>query len=335
MKPQKNTLFTGLVLASTALVATAGTAMAERTLRATVQVATNHPIGANVVTFKDALEEISGGEMKVEIYDSAQLYKGSQVPKAVASGAIDMGVVLADEYSGTIPAAGIFSVPFLFPTYEVLAKAADPEGEFRQTFDDMIGATGTKVLWWQDYGPVQLLSKDEPLTEPSQMNGLLVRAMGKPSGDFIDAVGGTPVVIGGSEQFMAYQRGTVDVGMSGTTAVQSRSLYEVMDNVTMTNHSLAEFIVVINNDLFEGLSDQEKEWVTEAAMTAEQDLREKTEDNNVVSQEWLADGKATVTELTPEQLAAWQEASAPAVDVFIQDGGETAQSLVNAVKALH
>ncbi|MFG6585365.1 TRAP transporter substrate-binding protein DctP [Sulfitobacter sp. 1A12779] len=335
MKPQKSTLLTGLLLASTALIATAGTAMAERTLRATVQVATNHPIGANVVTFKDALEEISGGEMNVEIYDSAQLYKGSQVPKAVASGAIDMGVVLADEYSGTIPAAGIFSVPFLFPTYEVLAKAADPEGEFRQTFDAMIGETGTKVLWWQDYGPVQLLSKDEPLTEPSQMNGLLVRAMGKPSGDFIDAVGGTPVVIGGSEQFMAYQRGTVDVGMSGTTAVQSRSLYEVMDNVTMTNHSLAEFIVVINNDLFEGLSDQEKEWVTEAAMTAEQDLRKKTEGNNVASQEWLADGNATVTELTPEQLTAWQEAAAPAVDVFIQDGGETAQNLVDAVQALH
>ena len=83
---------TDLLLASTAIVATTSAAMAERTLRATVQVAVNHPIGANVVTFKEKLEEISGGEMSVEIYDSAQLFKGSEVPKAVASGAIDMGV---------------------------------------------------------------------------------------------------------------------------------------------------------------------------------------------------------------------------------------------------
>ena len=326
---------TGLLLASTAIVATTSAAMAERTLRATVQVAVNHPIGANVVTFKEKLEEISGGEMSVEIYDSAQLFKGSEVPKAVASGAIDMGVVLADEYSGTLPAAGIFSVPFLFPTYEVLAKAADPEGDFRKAFDGMIGSTGTKVLWWQDYGPVQLLSKGEALTSPDQMKGKLVRALGKPSGDFIDAVGGTPVVIGGSEQFMAYQRGTVDVGMSGTTAVESRKLYEVMDHVTMTNHSLAEFIVVINNGLFDSLSDEEKAWVSEAAMTAEQSLRDETEANNVASAEWLADGRATVTELTPEQVTAWQEAAAPAVDVFVKDGGDLGKQLVDAVQALY
>ncbi|KAA8605121.1 C4-dicarboxylate ABC transporter substrate-binding protein [Salipiger aestuarii] len=328
-------LATGLLLASTALCATSGAALAERTLRATVQVAVNHPIGANVVTFADTLRDISGGEMTVEIYDSAQLFKGSEVPKAVASGAIDIGVVLADEYSGTLPAAGVFSVPFLFPSYEVLARAADPDGAFRKTFDDMIASTGTKVLWWQDYGPVQLLSKGEALVEPSQMQGKLVRAMGKPSGDFIDAVGGTPVVIGGSEQFMAYQRGTVDVGMSGTTAVESRKLYEVMDHVTMTNHSLAEFIVVINDALFDALSDEEKAWVTEAAMVAEQSLREQTEANNEASADWLSDGHATVTPLTPEQLAAWQDAAAPAVEVFVRDGGDLGKQLVDAIQALY
>ncbi|MDO6587651.1 TRAP transporter substrate-binding protein DctP [Salipiger sp. 1_MG-2023] len=329
------TIVTGLLLASTALCATSGAAFAERTLRATVQVAVNHPVGANLVTFKDALEEVSGGEMSVEIYDSAQLFKGSEVPKAVASGAIDMGVVLADEYSGTLPAAGIFSVPFLFPDYATLAKAADPEGPFRQTFDEMIGSTGTKVLWWQDYGPVQLLSKGAAMTDPSMMKGKLVRALGKPSGDFIDAVGGTPVVIGGSEQFMAYQRGTVDVGMSGTTAVESRKLYEVMDTITMTNHSLAEFIVVINSGLFDSLSEQEQGWVTQAAMHAEHSLREETEANNVASANWLADGHATVTELTPEQLRAWQDAAAPAVEVFVQDAGEVGQTLVQSVQALY
>lgn len=329
-------LVMGALLASSALVATSGTALAERTLRCTVQVPVNHPIGANVITFKEELEKISGGEMKVEVYDSAQLFKGSEVPKAVASGAIDMGVVLADEYSGTIPAAGIFSVAFLFPSYEVLAKAAAPESEVRQTFDELIGSTGTKVLWWQDYGPVQLLSKGAPVLSPDDMKGKLVRALGKPSGDFIEAVGSTPVVIGGSEQFVAYQRGTVDIGMSGTTAVQSRKLYEVMDNVTMTNHSLAEFIVVMNQGLYAKLSDQEKAWVDEAAHTAELKLRAETEADNEASAKWLQEGgHATVTTLTPEQVKVWQEAAAPATEAFIKDAGDVGQKLVDAVQALY
>lgn len=328
-----NKVITGLL--AVAAIAASSTASAERTLRLTVQVATNHPIGANTVFFKDELERISGGEMNLEIYDSAQLFKGSEVPQAVASGAIDMGVVLADEYSGTVPAAGIFSVAFLFPSYDVLAKAANPEGELRQTFDDLIATTGTRVLWWQDYGPVQLLSKDAPVLTPGDMEGKLVRAMGKPSGDFISAVGGAPVVIGGSEQFVAYQRGTVDIGMSGTTAVKSRSIYEVMDNVTMTNHSLAEFIVVINDKLFESLSEQEKEWVTTAAWAAETRMRNDTKADNEAAAEWLADGHATITELTAEQLKAWQDAAAPAVDAYIKDAGEVGQKLVDVVRTLY
>lgn len=328
-----NKVITGLLAALT--ITAASTASADRTLRLTVQVATNHPIGANTVLFKDELERISGGEMNVEIYDSAQLFKGSEVPQAVASGAIDMGVVLADEYSGTVPAAGIFSVAFLFPSYEVLAKAAEPDSEVRKTFDDLIGKTGTRVLWWQDYGPVQLLSKGAPVLTPGDMEGKLVRAMGKPSGDFINAVGGAPVVIGGSEQFVAYQRGTVDIGMSGTTAVKSRSIYEVMDNVTMTNHSLAEFIVVINDKLFDSLTEQEKAWVKTASLTAETKLRNDTKSENEAAAEWLADGHATITELTPEQLKAWQDAAAPAVDAYIKDAGEVGQKLVDVVRTLY
>ncbi|MBL3568619.1 C4-dicarboxylate ABC transporter substrate-binding protein [Rhodovulum sulfidophilum] len=324
------------LLAGSALAGTAGQALAEKTLRVTVQVAVDHPVGANVVTFKEALEDLSGGEIEVEIYDSAQLFKGSEVPKAVASGAIDMGVVLADEYSGTVPAAGIFSEPFLFPSYEVLAKAAAPESPVRQTFDRLIGETGTRVLWWQDYGPVQILSKGHPIRTPADMKGKLVRALGKPVGDFIEAVGGTPVVMGGSEQFMAYQRGTVDIGMSGTTAVKSRKLYEVMDHVTMTNHSLAEFIVVINPATYDGLSDQERAWVDEAAQRAEADLRAKTRQQNEEAAAWLVEtGNATVTELTPDEIAQWQKASAPAIDIFIKDAGATGQQLVDDIRALY
>lgn len=310
-------------------------AAAERTLRMTVQVGANHPVGANTYYFAEQLNEISGGEITVRVFDSASLFKGQEVPQAISSGAIDLGIVLADEYAGSVPAAGIFSVAFMFPDYEILARAADREGEFRQIFDDLLLQAGSKVLWWQDYGPVQMLSKGAPIVAPEDMAGKMVRATGKPTGDLIEAVGGSAVVVGGAEQFVAYQRGLVDIGMSGTTAVKSRALYEVMDHVTMTSHGLAEFIAVINPALWNSLSEEEQRWMTEAAMRAEEKMRAETEAENVEAAEWLSEtGNATVTELTPEQIAVWQEATRPAVERFRAEAGEAGDRLLAALDAL-
>lgn len=329
-------LFASAALAVGMVTVAASPAFAERTLRVTVQVGVNHPVGANIVYFKDQLEKASGGEMKVEIYDSAQLYKGSEVPQAVGSGAIDMGLVLIDEFAGTLPVTGLFSVAFMFPSYEVLGKAAAPDSPVRQSIDETIRTTGARVLWWQDYGPVQLLSKGEPTINPGDMKGKKVRVLGKPSGDFIEAVGGIPVKIGGSEQFMAYQRGTVDVGMTGTTAIKSRKLFEVMDSVTITNHAQTEFLIVINDKLWDQLSDQERGWMTTAARAAEDKLRGETKAENLEAEKYIADQTPMkVINLTPEQLAAWQEASKPAVEAYIKGAGEEGRKLVDAVRALY
>ncbi len=327
-----------LCLSTLASVMLCGTisAQAARTLKVSLQVNTKHPVGANVVLFKHELEKISNGEMKVEIYDSAQLYKGSEIPQAVSSGAIDMGLVLIDEYAGTLPATGLFSVAFLFPNYEVLAKAAAPDSPVRKEIDELIRSTGTRVLWWQDYGPVQLLSKDKALVMPSDMKGKKVRVLGKPSGDFINAVGGIPVKIGGSEQFIAYQRGTVDVGMTGTTAIQSRKLFEVMNYVTITNHAQTEFLIVMNDKLWDSLSDQEKKWVGAASLTAEKTIRADTKKNNLASEDFIASKTPMkVVHLNAEQVKAWQDAAAPAVQAYIKESGDVGKRLVDEVKKLY
>ncbi len=322
-------------LAVGAALVAAQPASAERTLRLSLQVASSHALGQNILYFKDLVEDASNGEITVEVYDAAQLFKGSEIPQAVSSGAIDMGLVLVDEFAGTVPIASIFSVAFMFPSQEIMAKAAAPDSEVRQIIDGEILKTGARPLWWQDYGPVQLLSNGEPLTSPDDMKGKKVRALGKASGQFVEAVGGIPVKISGSEQFLAYQRGTVDIGMTGTTAIETRKLFEVMDTVTMTNHAHAEFLIVISERVWQSLSDEERKILSDAAWKAEQKLRAETVANNESSEKFIAEQGMNVVHLTPEQLAAWQEAAAPAVDLFIESAGPEGEKLVEAIRALY
>lgn len=330
----KHFLKTGLLAAAL----TAGMleqAHAERTLRVTSQIHSGHELGQNLLLFKEKVEELSGGEINVEIYDSAQLYKGSEVPQAVSSGAIDMGMVLIDEFAGTIPATAIFSVPFMFPDYETLGRAASPDSPVRQLLDKEILETGARVLWYQDYGPVHLLSRSGEIHSVEDVKGKKVRALGKATGDFIEAIGAVPVKVGGSEQFLAYQRGTVDVGMTGTTAIKARNLYEVMDSVTLTNHSQTEFLVIMSDDTWQSLSDQERAWITEAAWAAEQDLRASTKQNNIEATEFIEnETDMTVVHLTPEQLEEWKKAAEPAIQAYIDDAGEVGAKLVEELRKM-
>ena len=65
-------------------------------------------------------------------------------------------------------------------------------------------------------------------------------------------------LISGSEQYLAYQRGTVDAGMTGVSGVKSRKLYQVMDTLTVTNHGDIEFVLVANQKWLNSLTKKQR-----------------------------------------------------------------------------
>jgi C4-dicarboxylate-binding protein DctP len=308
-------------------------ALAERNLRLTFQISINHELGKNLSFFKEQVETQSKGALKIQLFDNAQLFKGEQVPQAVASGAIDMGMVFIDEFAGTVPLTGIFSVAFLFPDSKTLGKAVAFDSPARTLIEGQIEKTGVKLLWFQDYGPIHLITRRGAVRQPSDMKGKKTRVLGKPSGDFVEAVGGLPVKVSGSEQFLAYQRGTVDVGMTGTTGIKSRKIHEVMDSITLTSHAQTEFIVIINSKIWNSLSSQEKGWITKAARDAELKMRSETEKDNIEAEKWLEqNSKMKFVRLSDQELATWKKASEPAVNAFIKDTGDTGAKLVQAIR---
>lgn len=307
--------------------------VAETTLRISLQLPLKHHLGQNLLQFKEQVEAESKGDLKIEIYPSAQLYKDKEVPSAVASGAIEMGVASLARFVGTVPAVDLFYVPFMLPSEEMVKKATAPGSVVRQPLDDAILKTGARVLWWQAYGGVALLSKGEPIVNPEDMQGKKVRVFGKTLGEFTKSVGGAPVVMSGSEQFLAYQRGTVDAGMTGVSAVMPRKLYQVMDNLTVTKHADIEFVVVINDKVWNGLNDNQRAIITKASRTVEADLREKM---IKIEADALAESKKNmkVFELDAAQIEAWKKATSSVVDGYVENSGKLGKQLIEAVKTL-
>ncbi len=320
------------MLAGSSLMASS-IAMAETTLRVTLQLPMKHHLGQNILAFKKEVEAKSGGDLKIEIFPSAQLYKDKEVPQAVSSGAIEMGIASLTRFAGTAPAVDIFYVPFMFDSPSKVKAATAPGSAIRKGLDGAILKTGARILWWQAFGSAIILSKNPAIKTPADMAGKKVRVFGKTIGDTVLALKGAPTLMSGSKQFLAYQRGTVDAGMTGITAVKSRKLYEVMDNLTLTRHADIEFVVVINDKVWQGLSDKNKSIISAAAVRVEKELRDKMSSIEAAALEAVSD-KINVIDLTNEERAEWKAATKPVVDAYIKRSGEIGAAMVKAAGAL-
>jgi len=321
-------------LSTAALMISTSAFAAELTMRISLQLPLKSHLGQNLALFKSKVEADSNGSIEVQIYDSAQLYKDKEVPAAVGSGSIEAGVASLTRYVGDIPAVDIFYQPFLMNSEDKIRKAVAKGSPVRGPIDEAIKSTGSTVLWWQAYGGAIMLSKGGPISNPTDMKGKKVRVFGKTLGQFVEASGGAPTLISGSEQYLAYQRGTVDVGMTGVSGVKSRKLYEVMDTITVTNHADIEFIVVVNSDWWAELTEGQRQIISAAAMHAEADVR-----NNVAQIEAEAYAIAkqngmTVVIPSDSDIAAFKAASGPVYEAYKDRAGALGAQLLEAASGL-
>lgn len=308
----------------------AGGANATEKMRISLQLPLTSHLGQNLVLFEEEVEARTNGAIDVEIYDSAILYKDKEVPAAVGSGAIEAGVASLTRYVGDAPVVDVFYMPFLLNSEEKV-RAAVAEGSLvRTVIEAEVAKTGGQILYWQAYGGAILLSDGAPIRTPDDMKGKKVRVFGKTLGDFVTAAGGAPTLISGSEQYLAYQRGTVDVGMTGVSGVKSRKLWEVMDTITVTNHADIEFVVAVNTDWWNSLSPEIRVHIREAAGVAQEDVRDRMSAIEAEAYAAARENGMTVVDLNDEELAAWKAVAQPVYDSYLAATGELGKTVLEA-----
>lgn len=317
---------------ATTMVFTTATSAAT-TIRVTLQLPETHSLGQNWKDFASMVEEKSGGELKVQLFPSAQLFKDKEVPGAVGSGAVEAGSAFLGRFAGSVSAVDVVSIPFMFADEAHIRASVAPGSDMRSALDGAIlKETNNRVLWWQAFGRNIYLNNGSAIVTPDDLKGKKVRTYGKVHGWTVEALGGAPTLMSGSKQFLAYQQGAVDVGMTGASAVKSRKLYEVMDHMTLTFDSAIEFLAVMNNDFYEGLSAEHKAIVDAAALEVEKNLRDAIYAQEATIVEEMK-SNMTVVELSDDQRAAWAKATAGVVDRFVSETGDTGAAAVAAVKS--
>jgi len=287
-------------------------------------------IGQNLREFKTAVEKGTKGAVKVGIHSDASFYLDYQVPEAVSSGAVEMGVANLAQYTDEIPSAGLFMQPFLF-NFDAIVRAAAARGSVIRTVIDaeIEKKAGVKVLWWQPYGANVIFSKGS-LSNPKAIANHNVRVFDEISGKFVSLCGGTPHIISDGKQAEAFDDKIVDSSVASVATLNNGELWRRIGTISKIGHSENLFLVIINQDIYNSLSPKDQELLMAAARKAEESVWEKYRAFEAETYAFAVSKGIKIQELTADDTIAWRVCSSSILESYMDLAGELGAQLFAA-----
>jgi tripartite ATP-independent transporter DctP family solute receptor len=305
-----------IALSALFLVSTALTAAADPvTLRLGHAVFEAHPNHDTAVRFKEAVERLSNGEVKVDIYPARQLGDVKELMEGVQLGTVDLTVNSSSALATLEPSVDAFQLPGVIPNYEAFAALAvsNPARAIMDTLEkhDMV------ALGLYDGGQRHFLTVGEPVTAMEGFKGLKTRVA--PVKLFLDvwsAVGTNPTPMAYGEVYSALETGTLDAVEINLTSIESEKFYEVAGGITLTGHYFWPSLLLVNKGVFDSLTPEQQQAMRDAAkeITEPQVMAVKALDEQVVAH--LEELKIPVVTPDASFAAAFREAVKPVVDSY-------------------
>jgi C4-dicarboxylate-binding protein DctP len=287
------------------------------------------PKGQAAQRFKELAEERFPGRVVVEVYPSSQLMNDDDSLEALAFGEIQMIAVSLSKFDRLTHSYQVFDLPFLFPNLEAVeAFQASPAG--RETLSELTDRGFLGLAFW--HNGMKQLGSPRPLRRPEDAAGLKFRIM---ESDVLQAqvlaIGGNPQKMALGEVYQALQTGAIDAQENTWSNIYSSKFYEVQPYITESNHGYIGYLVAVNPQFWQSLPDDVRTGLEEivAEVTAWGNARSE-EINQKGRADIIASGRSEIIELTPDELAAWQEAMRPVWDEF---SGVIGQDLIDAAIA--
>ena len=271
---------------------------------------------AGAEKFAELLDEKSDGRMTLNLFANEQLSGGDPAAgvEMLANGDKAFSYNSPIIYSGIDPRFSAITAPFLYADYAE-ADAAMADGGI-EIYEQLTDEMGIKMLGFGESGFRQITNSKHEITEPADLNGLKLRVAG--SELFLNIykqLGADPVTMNFAEVFTSLQNGTIDGQENPFDVIYSNGLMEVQNYLSVWNYVYDPLILGMNKDLFESLSDEDKQIVEEASAEANEFQVKLSRDREAEQLAEMQDAM-TVTELTPEQLAVFREAMQPVYDAY-------------------
>ena len=300
------------LIAALALVLTCAAASAEPVTLTYAEVNPLDTIVGKIATdFKAKVEELSGGEVIIDVQASGVLGSEAQILDGILSGGTTVDISRISAFALTSYGCGkatLLSIPYTFASREHFWNFAgsDLAQEFLAEPQQM--GLPLRGLMYGEEGFRHFFFKNE-VTDISSINGLKIRVSEDPiMTGMVKALGANPTVVSFTELYSALQTGVCDGAEQPIANYKSNAFPEVAPYLMLDGHTLGAVQVVITDAAWAKLNEQQQGWIMEAAKYAsEQNAAGVQAAEDKVLEELKAAG---VTVVDVPDKSAWQAAVA-------------------------
>lgn len=287
-----------------------------RTLVLSLNQTESHPSYIALTAFGDRLADRTDGRWDVEVYANETLGAQQEVVQLVGDGAVDMAVASGTQLENLNADFRTLNLPTVFDDIEHQLDVINDDAIVGELFTSLEESTTLTVLGGLTQGARNVYTAEGPVERPEDLNGKKIRVQESDIHiDMIEAMGGSATPMAYGEVYTALQSGVLDGAENNEISYLSQKHNEVAEHMALTEHLVGLDYVVMNTDVLEGMSPEdravfEEEWVT----TSEQHAELWTTETIAAIE--AAEESGTV--FTEVDEAAFDAALAPVVDKYLE-----------------
>lgn len=269
--------------------------------------------GQTFEVLKQEIESRLGDKVAVELHHSGSLFDQKRQVQGLQLGSVHIISPTAGIYTPVAPKIGVMLLPFMLSTPEAIDAAMKDEVVRSAFIPDLESKNITPIAVWMN-GPRSMGHRGDPAAlTPDMWAGKKIRVQSAPV--FIksmEAVGTNVVAMSWSEVPTALQTGVIDAAEPTPNAWKGAGIYQLVDHIVKNEYVYSFYIVTANKQWWDGLPADVKAGMEDALAAATKwNWENEARVNKESYDEIIAEGKAQVHDLTPEQRKAWQDAVAP------------------------
>lgn len=320
MRIVRHPLVAATAAALLAFAAAAQAQFQERTIRSSIVLSKEHSLGQAMVEVAKCAADRTGGKMKIQNYFDAAL--GGDLPaiQQLRSGTLDMLVTSPSYFTGMIPAAALWDLPFYFADDREADATLD--GKAGKLLAEKLPSVGIVHLTYYDVGFRHTTNSKHPVRRMEDFNGVKVRSSQSPVVlDTFKALGGFAVAMPFAEVYSALENKTVDGQENSIGLIETSKFYEVQKYLSLTQHQYGPAMMIYSKQLFDKLTPQEQGVLRDCANASRENQRAL---NRKQMTEALARMKAKglqVNEIAPAEMDRMRAAVKPVQEKYLKDLG--------------
>ena len=291
------------------------------------QTSKDNPYHFGLETFKEVVEELSGGTIQVVCSDGDRSEDEAELIKMLDADQIQMAVCSPGNMSSAgVSEVNMLSLLYLFNGFSHWEAAMD--GEFGSAMTDIIlekTQNKYRIMGYWSAGVRDYYGK-KPITTASDVSGLTIRT--QTSGvvsEFWTSIGATPVNVGWGVLYDALKNGEVDSAENDYTNLMLKK-HHTTDNgkyICETHHDYTTRLFLTSGTFYDKLTSEQKNWIDTAALAATLKERAVTYDMMDSSKAQCISEGAVVTNYADMDISSFQSVAVSIQDSYAQSNGLT------------